>query len=78
MLSAFYAECLLCWVPFMLSAFYAEYILYSVSFMLSVLYAECLLCWVPFMPSVTIKSSVLNVIMPSVVVLNVVAPNEDG
>ncbi len=75
-----FSECRLCWVTFMLSVIYAECHLCWVSFMLSAMYAECHLCQVSFKRSVANKSIMLaiiislNVIMLSVVILNVVAP----
>ncbi len=84
MLTVFYAECLLYWVSFMVSVFYAECLklnvfyavclLCCVSLMLCVSYAECILCWASFILSVTIMSIMLNVIMLSAFMLNVVAP----
>ncbi len=58
----------------MLSVIYAECCLYWVLFILSAVYAVCCLCWVSFMLSVTNKSNMLNAVMPSVIMLSVVAP----
>jgi len=46
--------------------------------MLSEIYAECRLCWAPFVQSVANKPITLSVVMPSVVVVNVVAPDCRG
>jgi hypothetical protein len=79
MLSVIYAECHLCWVPFMLGVIYVECLLCWVSFMLSVIYSKCHfsmchLCCGSFMLSVFMLNNIIpsSFVMLSVFVLNII------